>query len=1154
MNQPNIDAMRSRPQPVYGSARAWLAVVTMAVVMSAIGCRRSAGPGDGTDLVVQGMNRGVSCMGQYDYEKAVQAFESVLQAKPDLADAQVNLAIALFNRGRKEDRDLDRAGQLLSAVLQRSPSHLRALYFQGVLLQFSGQTEASVPCFERVLQLRPADGATWYLLGLSKERIGQPAEAEYLKAIQFKPYLSSAYYKLSQLALRAGDAVKAGPYLEHFKRLRESPLNEIIELPQYGQMGDLALVQPFEPRLSPPLTPSRSSADADRILFETDRRCFAPVQPGEPLSGAALADINQDGVPDLLVPAPAAGEGGGVLLLVSAGSSSYREEAVVRGLGSGRAVTSGAWGDLDNDGVPDLLLAGAGRHAFRGLTNGAFSEITAAIAPATNAGAARSALFWDADHDGDLDLLWSGLAGAGQGLHLLNNNADGTFTTLTPTNGLAVKGDIVAVLPGDVDGDRDVDLVVLERGRSARIFLNDLLGQYHETEQNDAALRGDLGGVLQDLNGDGLLDLLTLGGDPPALRLFLGDGHGRFRLSESPLTDAAAVASWGAPRGIRVADVDLDGDLDIAIFGRDGHLLLNDGKGRFVFLPQVWKAAPGYDWVGAEWTDLTGDRVPDLLVMEQGATSRVRLCRGVLTPPGTAVAFQPTGLRGVDQRTRSPASGYGASLKVRTGLREQTLLYNGLNGGPNQSWLPLVFGLGGAAQVDYVSLAWPDGVMQVEVALGSGPVHAVPETQRKISSCPVLFAWNGERFEFITDFAGVGGLGYFSAPGVSAPPQVLEHVKIEPGQLVAKEGVFELRITEPMEETAYVDRLELVAVDHPADWAVYPDERLAVNGPPPTHELLVARERIWPLHATTADGRDCTDRLMKVDRLYAYDPPLDRRFVGFCRPHTLELDFGSQGNRFGATDKIHLFIQGFIEYPYSQTVYAAGQAGLAWEPIRVEGQQPGGQWQTVVPDGGAPGGLGRMMTLELTGKLSRGTGRIRLTTNLEIYYDAIFLARQETTEGLVRRSVPLREATLRRVGFPREYSPDGRRPLIYDYQNMDPTAPFHVLRGAYTRFGAVGSLLAEFDDQYVLVGPGEEIAARFDATVLEPLRPGLARSFLLISHAYCKDLDLYTAECRTVEPWPFRTMSRYPYPSSEAYPESAAHRKYRAEYNTRLVE
>jgi hypothetical protein len=318
--------------------------------------------------------------------------------------------------------------------------------------------------------------------------------------------------------------------------------------------------------------------------------------------------------------------------------------------------------------------------------------------------------------------------------------------------------------------------------------------------------------------------------------------------------------------------------------------------------------------------------------------------------------------------------------------------------------------------------------------------------------------------------------------------------------------------------------------------------------------LLVVKERLWPIRATGPDGRDCTERLRKVDRGYAYDPPLDRRFFGFCRPHSLELDFGRQLAELAPSDKLYLFVHGYIEYPYSQTVYAAGQARVAWEPIRVESLQPDGSWRTILADAGAPGGMGRMMTIDLTGQLQAGASRLRLTTNLEMYYDQIFLARPTGLEGVVRRSLPLREATLRRIGFPREYSPDGRRPLIYDYQMQDGTAPFHVLRGAYTRFGPVAGLLTEWDDRYVLVGPGEEIAARFDASSLGSVAPGQARSYLLISHAYCKDLDLYTAESRTLEPLPFRAMSKYPYPATESYPDTEGHRKYRALYNTRIIE
>jgi hypothetical protein len=417
-----------------------------------------------------------------------------------------------------------------------------------------------------------------------------------------------------------------------------------------------------------------------------------------------------------------------------------------------------------------------------------------------------------------------------------------------------------------------------------------------------------------------------------------------------------------------------------------------------------------------------------------------------------------------------------------------------------------------------------------------------------------VFAWNGQRFEFITDFAGVGGLGYFAAPGVSAPPQVTEHVRMDSDQLRPRDGLLELRITEPMEESAYIDQLELLAIDHPADLPVFPDERLAISGPPPTHELLAAERICHAVRASDPDGLDATTQLASVDRVYAYTPPLDRRYVGFCRPHSLELDFGDPRVVDRDTDRVYLFINGFIEYPYSQTVYAASQSRIGWEPIRIDWQDRDGRWLTIVPDGGVPGGMARWMTIDLTGQLPPGSCKLRLTTNLELYYDAIFLARPARTDRLTVRRLPLQEAGLRRIGFAREYSPDGREPLIYDYHLTDATAPFHVLKGAYTRYGPVEDLLAAFDDRYVIMGPGDEIALKFAAASLPQLSAGWARTFVLVSQAYCKDMDFYTATPRTLEPLPFRGMTQYPYPVTERYPNTPELEKYHQTYNTRLEE
>ena len=1129
------------------------------------GCRPHPESAVASPAVVAGMNRGVSLMGQYDYDGATKAFEEVLAAVPELTDAKINLAIARFNRGRKENQDIEQARNLLDAVLRKEPDNMRAWYFKGIVLQHIGQSEPAIACFEKVVQTRPDDGAAWYLLGMCKLRVGQKAERELLKAIELRPYLGSAYYKLWQSLQAEGQTEKAQPYLEKFKQLRESPLNEIIELPQYNQMGDLALARPLPSQNMPPITKAAYAPQPAQGIFETGEALLhrvplpsaipgATKAPVMPFGGAAVGDFNRDGVWDIILTSAGKGGAGRLVLLLGQSKGGFADATADSGLEQAAGALTCALGDYDNDEIVDLFIAGEkGNLFFRGKGDGTFVDVTTQTGVGGQPVGTRSVLFLDADHDGDLDIFVCNEAPHGN--QLWNNNADGTFTNIAVSAGVACADSTsVSVLAGDLDGDRDMDLVILREGQPAKVFLNDLLGKYHEADMGGVNIQGELGGVLQDFNGDGHLDVLVLGGNPAKLRLFPGDGHGRFLADTAFAQTADAAASWGAIRGFRVADLDLDGDLDIALFSTEGHLLLNDGAGRFVLQTQFWKGQGPDELVGAELLDLNGDYVPDLLRIERGAKSRVVLLPGLLTPPSTALSVAPTGVRGRDGRTRSPASGYGVALTVRTGLREQVCFFTGQTGGFNQSLLPMVFGLGGARQADYVRFLWPDGVAQVEIAIAAGQHHKVAELQRKISSCPVLFAWNGRRFEFITDFAGVGGLGYFVAPGQSAQPQVLEHVKIEPQQLQLRAGAYELRITEPMEETAYIDRLELLVVDHAKDTSVFPDERLAISGPPPTHELLLVERPLFAKRATDPEGRDCTENIARVDRVYAYEPQLDRRFLGFCRPHTLELDFGSRLADVGTNQRVYLFINGYIEYPYSQTVYAAGQARVGWEPIRIERRMPDGRWQTIVADAGAPGGMARTMTVDLTGLASGLDCRLRLISNLEVFYDQIFLSRIAGRDQVKMHALPVADAELRRAGFAREYSPDGRLPLIYDYGLSDASAPFHVLKGAYTRYGPVAELLRAFDDQYVLVGPGDEIAVKFDGSKLPAPSHGMTRSFVLVSHAYCKDMDLYTATPQTLEPLPFHGMSRYPYPATEEYPKTEKHRLFRATYNTRIVE
>jgi len=99
----------------------------------------------------------------------------------------------------------------------------------------------------------------------------------------------------------------------------------------------------------------------------------------------------------------------------------------------------------------------------------------------------------------------------------------------------------------------------------------------------------------------------------------------------------------------------------------------------------------------------------------------------------------------------------------------------------------------------------------------------------------------------------------------------------------------------------------------------------------------------------------------------------------------------------------------------------------------------------------------------------------------------------------------------------------------------------------------VTELLQDADDRFVILGRGEEVTLKFSARRLPALPRGWKRDFILYSNGYCKDMDPNTAYPDTVEPLPFHSMSAYPYPETEHYPDDPSHLEYIKRYNTRHV-
>jgi hypothetical protein len=392
-------------------------------------------------------------------------------------------------------------------------------------------------------------------------------------------------------------------------------------------------------------------------------------------------------------------------------------------------------------------------------------------------------------------------------------------------------------------------------------------------------------------------------------------------------------------------------------------------------------------------------------------------------------------------------------------------------------------------------------------------------------------------------------------------------VRIRGDQLRERGGRYELRVTNELEEALFVDRLQLVAVSHPADVEVYPNEGLG-NPTGPAFKLYATRGARPPRAATDEHGHDVLPLLSRLDRKYVEDFRL-RGVRGYAAEHTLTLDLGkdegrkvkderSAGRNANSSFRLHpssfiLLLTGWTDYAFSSNNVAASQRGMEMKPPSLQVKDGAGRWRTVIESIGFPVGRPQTVTVDLTGKFLSESREVRIVTSMRVYWDEALVA--DAGEDLPVRVERLEAsgATLRERGFSAEVAQDGREPLSYDYARVSAESPWKAFVGRYTRPGDVRELLTKTDDMFVVSKPGDELALSFDASSLEALPAGWTRTFLLYADGFSKEMDINSASPHEVAPMPFHGMKRYPYDAPESYPYDAAHVEYMERYNTRVV-
>jgi len=412
-------------------------------------------------------------------------------------------------------------------------------------------------------------------------------------------------------------------------------------------------------------------------------------------------------------------------------------------------------------------------------------------------------------------------------------------------------------------------------------------------------------------------------------------------------------------------------------------------------------------------------------------------------------------------------------------------------------------------------------------------------------SCPMIFTWDGGKFRFITDVLGVAPLGAASGDGSYFPVDHDEYVQIPGEAMQSADGRYEIRITEELREVSYLDQVKLIAVDHPASVEIFTNDKF--KSPPfPEFRLFGVERRIYPVRARDDEGHDVLSRLLHRDR--SYPDGFRRNYLDVAELHNLDVDFGKAA----PDNRAVLILNGWVDWADGSTYMAASQSKRDLVLPYLQVKDAAGQWKTVIEDMGMPAGKPKTIAVDLTGKFLSASREVRIVTNLCVYWDEIFLSEQTAAPPVRLTDIQAESADLHFRGFSTPViHPQRKQPEGFDYAQWMPVSMWNPTKGFYTRYGDVLPLIGAIDDRLVIMGSGDELRLLFPERAAGPLPAGWERDFLLFVDGWAKDADANTAFGQTVEPLPFHAMSRYPYPAGERFPDDAAHRRYREEYNTR---
>ena len=821
----------------------------------------------------------------------------------------------------------------------------------------------------------------------------------------------------------------------------------------------------------------------------------------------------------------------------------FKDVSQEAGLKHSGKEASATFADYDNDGFLDLYIVKEGGDIlYRNAGKGVFEDVTDKAQIGSKTGG-NKALFFDMDHDGDLDLYET----RSNSNLMFRNNSDGTFQEQSEKMGLSCKNaNSRDAAFGDFDDDGDIDLFIANENSGNNLFSNQRQGFFKDiTEESGLKSTGGSSAVaVGDYNNDGFLDLFVTSVNAGQHELFRNKGNGSFELvknSKEMFSELQHVKAYDA----KFFDFDNDGFQDLIIAGeseekggRGIFLYHNDGKGNF---ENVSRLLPEEPKSGRQIALFDYNDDGDLDIVIAGLNGGITLLRNDGGNQNHYVTMKLVGLRAGSAKNNH--FGIGAKVEVRSGDLYQSMIVTD----------PTVhFGLGNRSKADNIRITWTNGVPQN--ILSPGTDQALIEAQTLKGSCPFLFTWNGNEFVFVKDVMWRSALGMplgimGGNTAYAFPDASDDYIKIPGDILKPDKGLYSIQLTSELWETMFFDKVQLVAVDHPDSVDVFVPEQF--SPPPfPGNKQFQVKEKHTPVSATDSQGNNILPTITAKDDNYLSDFKPDK-YQGVTEMHDLILDPGDVGKN----KNLFMFLNGWI-FPTDASINVALSQSANLKVIRpfVQVINSKGEWVTVIENLGFPMGKDKTVIADLTGKFLSGDHRIRIRTNMEIYWDYIFFSDNVSNAPVISTVLNPVSADLHYRGFSRTYRKGGRYgPHWFDYSDVDKNKKWRDLSGNYTRYGNVLALLTESDNKYVISNAGDETSIQFDSKVLPELKTGWKRDFLIHSVGWVKDGDINTALGSTVLPLPFHGMKSYPPSENDIYPQDADHQKYLKEYNTRVV-